>query len=613
MNKEIFCFLKNYGTDTYSINKLLVSSYIKIKNIKVIHNKLIKNHLIQPTELDYPELEKFINLIKNVDKEYSFEELLELFEFVISPSDKLINGAIYTPKNIREYITKECFTNYRQKIDNVKVVDIACGCGGFLIDAVNILLEETNKSYKQVFKDNIFGIDIQEYSIERTELLLILLAIENGEDEEEFEFNLHCGNSLEFNWFEESDSIKKNGGFDIILGNPPYVCSRNMDESTKSLMNNWSTCRTGHPDLYIPFFQIGYELLSKNGILGYITVNTFIKSVNGRAIREYFKKNKVDLRIIDFEDEQVFVSRMTYTSICFLYNRKSDSLYYKSLKSNQLNEKKIKFENHKYDEIDNPSGWYINNRKFVKKIENIGIAFGNIYNTKSGIATLKNKVYIFTPIKEDDEYFYIREDTKIEKNICRDIVNSNLLVKTNKIDNLIEKIIFPYLYDENDQVYTIVEDTLKKNYPYAYKYLLDNRSELETRDKGKGKDYKYWYAFGRNQSLERTNYKLLFPQLAKEGFKSCISTNKDLYFYNGMAVMSNNLEELKILEKIFMTSIFWKYVTSISKNYASNYFSLGRNYIKNFGIYSFSNKEKQTLIEEHDILKINEFVEKKYK
>lgn len=187
------------------------------------------------------------------------------------------------------------------------------------------------------------------------------------------------------------------------------------------------------------------------------------------------------------------------------------------------------------------------------------------------------------------------------------------MVKTNKIDNLIEKIIFPYAYDENDQVYTIAEDTLKKNYPHAYKYLLDNRSELETRDKGKGKDYKYWYAFGRNQSLERTNYKLLFPQLAKEGFQSCISTNKDLYFYNRMAVMSNNLEELKVLEKIFMTNIFWKYVTSISKNYASNYYSLGRNYIKDFGIYKFSNKEKQALIEEHDILKINKFIEKKYK
>lgn len=273
-------------------------------------------------------------------------------------------------------------------------------------------------------------------------------------------------------------------------------------------------------------------------------------------------------------------------------NKTSDSIYYKSLRSSHL-EKKFKFEKHKYDEIDNPNGWYINNRKFVKKLEKIGIPFGKIYNTKSGIATLKNKVYIFTPIREDDKYFFINEETKIEKNICRDIVNSNLLIKTNKIDDLIEKIIFPYEYDENNQVYTISEDILRNNYPHAYKYLMDNRSELEARDKGKGKNYKYWYAFGRNQSLERTNYKLLFPQLAREGFQSCISNDKNLYFYNGMAAMSDNLEELRLLEKIFMADIFWKYVTSISKNYASNYYSLGRNYIKDFGIYDFSSKDKR--------------------
>jgi len=612
LNKEIFKFLKDYGTDENSINRLLVSSFIYEHKIENIENQKIKNFLIKEDELEYSILLQFIELIQQANKHYYFEELVEFFEFVISPSDKIVNGAIYTPNDIREFITNESFNNLEcESFDTIQVADISCGCGGFLIDASLKLKNLTNKSFKNIFKDNIFGVDIQQYSIERTEILLTLLAIKHGEDEKEFKFNLYVEDSLKYNWKEENKKIKKSGGFDIVLGNPPYVCSRNMDESTKIAMKNWSTCSTGHPDLYIPFFQIGYELLKPNGILGYITVNTFIKSLNGRAIREYFHKNKIDLKIIDFEDEQIFNSRMTYTSICFLKNEVSNYLYYVPLRRKQLRNK-INYKKHKYDKLDIQKGWYLQNRRLILKLEEIGTKLGDIYTTRSGIATLKNSIYIFKPIKVINDFYYIDKNTKIEKGICKDIINSNLLVKTNQIEKIIEKIIFPYEYDDNNQVYVMSIDKLQNEYPFAYKYLLDNKDVLATRDKGKGKDYKFWYAFGRNQSLERSKYKLLFPQLAKKGFQSHISDDENLYFYNGMAVMSNNKRELQILGKIFLSDVFWTYVSSISKHYASGYYSLGRNYIKNFGIFDFSKIDYNYLINCNSINVLNDFVNKKY-
>lgn len=156
-----------------------------------------------------------------------------------------------------------------------------------------MLVEKTKKTLKIFFKENIFGVDIQSYSVDRAKILLSLLAITEGEDAKEFEFNLHTGNSLNFDWTKNNKNFK---GFGLILGNPPYVYSRNMDKQTKALVKNWSVCSTGHPDLYIPFFQIGYELLAKNGVLGFITVNTFMHSVNGRALRKYFTENKVSLK-----------------------------------------------------------------------------------------------------------------------------------------------------------------------------------------------------------------------------------------------------------------------------------------------------------------------------
>ena len=385
MNQQILNFLKTYSTGIIEINQLLVSSFLYQNDIKVEKNLFLKQYLISKNSEKYQKVFNFLSHFQNTES-FPFELLVELFEFVISPSDKLINGAIYTPKNIREYITKQSFNELKNKqVEQIKIADISCGCGGFLINASLELKERTNKSFKKIFQENIFGIDIQEYSVERTKILLSLLAITHGEDEKEFQFNLYQGDSLEFEWLKEDNQIKKNKGFDLILGNPPYVCSRNMDDNTKELMKKWSTCKTGHPDLYIPFFQIGYELLTTNGILGFITVNTFMHSVNGRAIREYFNENKVLLKIIDFKDEQIFKSRMTYTCICILEKEQSKYIYYTCCKEINLQDiSKLEFNKDSYENLDTHKGWSLKNSDLVNKLESIGTSLGNIYNTKSG-------------------------------------------------------------------------------------------------------------------------------------------------------------------------------------------------------------------------------------
>ena len=572
----VFDFLKGY-TNVKSINRLLVTTFLILKKKSNIKNHLIVNLIInEKNEKEFEVLNEFLELLKKINQPFCFEQLLELFEFVISPSDKLVNGAIYTPDNIREYITQQSFNTLNTKSFNkIKVVDIACGCGGFLIDASKELKIRTNKSYKKIFQENIYGVDIQKYSIERTEILLALLAISENEDEKEFTFNIYQGDSLKYDWEKTK--------FNLILGNPPYVCSRNMDDLTKELMKNWSTCKTGHPDLYIPFFQIGYELLKEDGILGYITVNSFINSVNGRAIREYFEEEKVSLKIVDFGDEQVFQSRMTYTCLCFIQKNHNDFVSYTQSKSNILKElDKLEFIEENYEDLDSFKGWNLKDNNFVKKIESRGTPFGRIYDTKSGIATLKNHVYIFKPIREDKKYYYRDNNIPIEKEICKNIVNSNKLAKYDDFDELVEKIIFPYRHDKDGKPIFIKEDEFKKIYPKAYNYLLTQKELLSTRDKGKGK-YSDWYAFGRNQSLELRKEKLFFPQLVKKGFKTYYIADENLYFYNGMCAYATKKELMK-LQKIMKSDEFWKYVENKAKHYASGYFGLGRNYLKDFGI-----------------------------
>ncbi len=612
MNQIVFKFLNEYGSSEYFINRLLISSFVYHHDIDVVYNVEIRELIIQKNESEYDILVQFMDIVQRTTNNFGFEALLELFEFVISPEDKLTNGAIYTPKNIRQYITNKVFQIKRQDKD-FKIGDLSCGCGGFLIDAAKQLKEKTNKSYYEIFRDNIYGLDIQAYSIERTKILLILLALSEDEDCEKFEFNLYVDNALRFNWLKEDKKIKNNGGFDILLGNPPYVASRNMDEESKSLLSNWSVSSTGHPDLYIPFFQICYESLKQNGVLGYITVNTFFKSVNGRAIRKYFSDNQVQMQIIDFAGEQVFKSRSTYTCICFLQKNKVNGLEY--IQSSSQNIESLRpqsFQYISYSSLDPDNGWILSNQKIIHKIENVGAKFGELYKTRNGIATLKNNIYIFDFLYEDELYYYLDNNIQIEKTICKEIINPNKLIKKRSLKGLKRRIIFPYTFDSEGNISIIDETTFTLLFPKAYKYLLSQKELLSTRDKGKGK-YPTWYAYGRNQSLEKMRYKLFFPHITPHLPHYKITADENLLFYNGIAVVSDNKKELQLLQKIMESDVFWFYVESTSKNYSSGYYSLSRNYIKNFGIYPFTEKDKYYILNETDASQINAFICEKYR
>ncbi|QIH40309.1 SAM-dependent DNA methyltransferase [Flavobacterium sp. Sr18] len=627
MNQNILKYLREYSYQTLDVNRLLVSSFLEVNSLINIENEFINQYTITiHDENETNKLNEFVSLLKNV--EFDIEDLLELFEFVISPADKEVNGAVFTPGYIRDFIVKQSidkYLNLDRHLFNATFGDIACGCGGFFKTIVDIIKLQTDKSYFEIFRDNIFGVDIQNYSIERTKILLILHAIKNGEDRPTFEFNLYQGNSLNFDW-NLIPQIQQNGGFDIIVGNPPYVGASKIDDETKLLLKNWSVSASGKSDLYIPFFEIGIENLNTTGILGYITVNTFYKSLNGRSVRNYFSTNKFDLTIIDFGGEQLFKKRSTYTCICIISKQETNCINYVKSKSTNINSiKKSDYINILYNDLNDFDGWYLINKKtkkIISKIESTGDSLGSKFEIRNGFATLKNNIYVFNPIREtEDFYFFIKDgqEYSIEKNICRNAIKPNTLKLESEIENRTEKLIFPYniikeendLFDTNKKSLKVIhEDELISKFPSTYEYLLSQKEILSKRDKG-NRDYDKWYSFGRNQALLISGYKLLLPYITNT--PCFVYTNdQDLLFYNGYAIFSESVEELHILQKILMSKIFWFYIENTSKPYAGNYFSVAKNYIKNFGICTLTDDEKLTLLNLVDTNEIDNFLYSKY-
>ncbi len=598
MDRNIFKYLNSKKlSDTNKVNRLFVLAFMKMNNWSLQQHPYLLEYLnINIPKNESYDVDEFTSILKKYNCNLTFEDLIELFEFVISPSDRIVTGAVYTPSAVRQSIISHCLSKFNaRQLYTLRVADIACGCGGFLMDVAKYIHEHTRKSFWDIYYENIFGIDIQHYSIERAKILLSLLALNHGEN---FvgDFNLIQADTLDFC---SDDWNRTYTNFNTIVGNPPYVCSRNVDEKTKNKMLRYEVCKTGHPDLYIPFFQIAMEMLDDNGNLGYITMNSFLRSINGRALREYFSEKGYDIFMVDFRGHQIFRTKSTYTCLFYLDKAsRNREVFYSTNERGDLSTKPV-YARLSYGELNNKQGWSLNDYCNTIHLESIGIPIGKYCQSRHGIATLSNKTYIFKPQSEEDDYYILEKNGKlyhIEKEICRNIVNSNKLNSNISFESIVEKVIYPYIINQEGCVKVITQDIMQIKFPETYSYLISQRDELSKRDKNKTHGYPTWYAYGRTQSLLMPTYKLFFPKFANKPLNCFLCNDKSLLLYNGIAFVSDDVQNLKILKKIIESRIFWDYIVTNSKPYSSGYYSISGVNIKNFNIPQFTEEEIHSLL-----------------
>ncbi len=598
MDKKINTLIKNYSDNANLINRLVVTAFLRCHGLKAELGFLTQ---FVDKELDVEMLPSSI----------SIEDVITIFEIAIPEDERIANGAVYTPSYIRNYIVEQVLHSIAKPLNKCLCADIACGCGAFLYTLAETIHERTQVPYATIYH-HIYGADISEMSITRAKILLSLVALLHGESIEDEDFNLYCCNSLSFD-FINLQTVQKNGGFDIVVGNPPYVRSKHIDADTRLLLSRWQTTLVGNADLYIPFFEIGMSALCDNGILGYITVNTFFKSVNARSLRRYFHENQVSLSIIDFGEQLVFKKKLAYTCLTFLSKTQRDSiLYTKADLADVKAQNNFVYSRINYNILDDHRGWNLNHSEVlnnIRLIENAGEALGDLYVIKNGIATLANDVFIFRPARTDESYFYLTRKNReypIEKGICRDIIKPNILKTEAEIAEKEEKIITPY--DDNSNV--IAEDFFINNYPKAYAYLQSCRDVLDARDKGEG-DYGAWYAFGRTQAIADSGKKLLFPYMSDLPH-FVYMPQKDMMIYCGYAIYSESETELLFLKRILESSVFDYYMKHTSKPYSTGYYSYAKNYVKSFGVYPFSKEQKEHILSIKSKSEIDKYISKIY-
>lgn len=587
--RRIIKTIRNFSSNEEDIEKLLVKAFIMQYPILQIWESNIfrfwETEVVANAE-DNLTID-FLSTLSNM----SIENLIECFELLVSNDEKKEKGITYTPCEIKNQIINSVFSE-----NNIpKVIDPACGCGAFLISAVEIMSDKYSISYKEAIENYIFGIDIDDVAVRRTKILLSLLTYLNGEDEI-CTFHLYVANALDSEFINKLKSAM--GGFDCVIGNPPYVRYRNLTDEQKNNYIHWETSKGGNVDLYMPFFEVGLLLLKEKGALGFISPNGYLQGVNGRNLRNYLIEKGYPVQIIDFRDAQIFKSVTSYTCITFISTEFINPVI-QYVRANEINSlSNYHFTTYKLDIFSRDEPWRMRRGDIdivIDKLESSGTPLGN-WKIRNGLATLKNDLFFFTPIYSDSKYYYRnynKKQYKIEKSICVSVVKPNIIKNEKDLEKKCEVAIFPYF--RGDKGFVVVEeDELRDHYPSVYSFLSEYKEELASRDKGKGK-YAAWYAYGRTQGMRNFGKKLLIPYIADKP-TAVLSLDPDLLFYCGYAVISDNEEDLRILKCFLESEAFWYYIFHTSKPYTKGYRAFAKNYITKFTIPVLCDDEKKILL-----------------
>ncbi len=399
-----------------------------------------------------------------------------------SKAKRKSEGIYYTPTYIVDYIVKntvgEYIKSHKEKdIENIKILDPACGSGSFLLKAYDTLenywkekgkLDETKLedfgSYSkkvEIVTKNIFGVDLDEKAVEIAQLNLLLKIAEKRKRLPTLQKNIKNGNSLiddpkiagdkAFKWNEEFTDIMKNSGFDVVIGNPPYIKIHNLPKKDVAFYKENFHVADKQFDLFCIFIEKAISLLKEEGIFGFIVPSLILKGYQYSKIREFILDNTKIVNILDLGDK-VFEKVQMPTCIlilekCFNLKLRKENVFLFKTKINknhgfkEIKRKQIDLYKDKNYIIDSTTD-YISNTIISKMVIDV-ITLDKLVTVTRGIELSKKHEGIFEernnkddlPILsgEDVERYRIKKTKFIKKGIFRDFQKNKDIFENEKL------------------------------------------------------------------------------------------------------------------------------------------------------------------------------------
>jgi hypothetical protein len=455
-------------------------------------------------------------------------------------------------------------------------------------------------------------VDIDPQAVEVTKLSLLLKVLE-GENEQtilrqlkmfqeralpDLGNNIKCGNSLigpdfydgkqmnlfdeeeryrvnVFAWGKEFPEIMKGGGFDAVIGNPPYVRIQTMIEwapqEVEFYKQKYVAASKGNYDIYVVFVERGLSLLNKNGRFGFILPHKFFNAKYGQSLRDLLAKGNHVAEVVHFGDQQVFTGATTYTCLLFLNKTGNDKCHFKKVddllawcNTGEATEDTIP-----KDRITGAE-WNFSvgaGARLFEKLSKMPQKLVDIAERMAqGIRTSANEVYVLDLISAEGNL--IRVHSKL---LNRDVVVEreaiSLFLQGREIKPYCilpsgKVVIIPYRV-ENGHTKLIDQKEMQVRFPKTFTYLSENKSYLEGRERGRMRGSN-WYAYVYPKNIEiMSTRKILVPDIADRA-SFAIDEKGEYAFTSGYGItLKNDVKESP------------KYILGLLNSNILNYFLKG--------------------------------------
>lgn len=612
---------------------------------------------------------------------------------VEKPEVRESGGVVTTPKYVVDSIIQRTLEPLLRgktpvEISKLRVADIACGSGTFLVTAYESLLQYhvewysthnpekyTDQLYRagggewrltlpekrRVLLNNIYGVDIDIQAVEVAQFSLLLKVLEDtlpGEVEAyvkqhktqalpKLDENIQWGNSLvdsayfdhqaetadedgvseeeqlaevnPFDWRDAFPKVMGERGFDLIIGNPPYIRIQNMVKYSpqevrfyQSEESPYTTAKSDNFDKYNLFIERALSLLKPNGYLGYIVPHKFFTIRAGRALRSLISEGRHLSEVVHFGVEQVFGNRVT-TYVCILKLGKKGSRQFTVEQVTDLNRWRYgqpgAITTHDASELGEETWSFVNDqvRTLFDRLRSTDAErLDDIADIFVGLQTSADKVFIFRPKGESDEFVELEDHDGTSYMIEREILRP-CLYKVHFSDFCPPEanayMIFPYRIEE-DQAHLYLPEEMGELFPNCLKYLKTRKQELDARASVQGRTEDTWYRFGRSQSLSKFNGepKLIWSTLLAE--PRYVYDDRNIVFtgggngpYYGLRMKEGSPLSLFYIQAILHHPVIDAMVRQSASQFRGGYFSHGKQFVADLPIriIDFDNPDQRRL------------------
>ncbi len=556
----------------------------------------------------------------------------------------------------------------------LKIVDPACGSGSFLLGAYQHLLEWhlqwytendpeqwtkgrnpalvqvtggyrlTTQKKKEILINSIHGVDIDAQAVEVTKLSLLLKVLEEESGQLSLGFervlpdlgkNIQCGNSLigedyfegrlavdaeerrrvnPFEWRRAFPQVFEKGGFDAVIGNPPYIRIQAMKEwaptEVEFYKKKYVAASKGNYDIYVVFVEKGLSLLNPNGKLGFILPHKFFNAQYGEPLRDLIAQGKNLSKVIYFSDQQVFTGATTYTCLLFLSKQLSSSFLFTRV--NDVENWKMRNDSLEVINSDfvTSKEWNFssgNDFLLYEKLRKEPKKLGDISQIFVGLQTSADNVFLFKNYQETSDSINVwskilDESVVLEKELLKPVIRSGELGRY--WANPTARVLFPY--EKSFGKYQLInEKKLKITYPKTYDYLIRNRKLLTEREHGKFKDSGWYQLYPKNLDLwERP--KILIPYMVMR--LSAYPDHNNLFFVNvttggfGLVIDTQNVDMNYLVGLLNSKLLDW-FFKKVSSSFHGGYFAANKQFLIQLPIHLIDlNKPNDKVIHKHMVI-----------